>query len=53
MVQDCDYVAGNYFSLFVGTIRKLEDSDIPSCLWIFLASSDLADDMRNPTVGQM
>lgn len=54
--QYCNHIAGNYLSLFEATIRKLENIDIPLCLWTFLAgsgTSNFANNMEDPAVGQM
>jgi hypothetical protein len=42
---------GNNISLFASTISKLDNIDIPLCLWIFLAGSGVlsrTQDMSSP-----
>lgn len=53
--QYSNHIAGNYLSLFKVTIRKLDNIDIPLCLWIFLAGSGtgLTQDLKQPVVVEM
>lgn len=47
--------AGNHLSVFKTTIEKLENIDIPLCLWVFMAGSGtgLDQNLNDHDVGQM
>ncbi|KAL9124657.1 MAG: hypothetical protein Q9217_006033 [Psora testacea] len=54
--QYSNQIAGNCLSLFKATITKLENIDIPLCLWIFLAgsgTSGFAQNIDDPAVEEM
>lgn len=45
-------IASNYLALFKATIRKLDNINIPLCLWVFLGGST-TQDMEDPAVQEM
>lgn len=45
--------ADNYLSLFKAAIRKLDNIDIPLCLWTFLAGSGTSYNMGDPAVEEL
>lgn len=53
--QYSNQIAGNVLCLFQSTITKLDNIDIPLCLWIFLAGSNTSSfaQMENVAVEQL